>query len=148
MCPTTVSMLFLSDQIKEHIMANRIVQVEKCKVQLNEVHALISNTPTSSRPASKKKIPAVLRDAVWDTYVGPDIATTTCLCCDTKKMTQRNFHCGHVVAEFDGGNTNLEYLRPICSSFNLSMGTQNMFEFKEKYFSSKVENPAVEIVDA
>lgn len=51
----------------------------------------------------------------------------------------RKFECGHVVAEALGGQSTIENLRPICKDCNLSMGTKNLFEFKEKHFPKKEE---------
>lgn len=42
------------------------------------------------------------------------------------------FHCGHIVSEFNGGETTLDNLRPICSSCNSRMGTTNWNEFEKK----------------
>ena len=44
-----------------------------------------------------------------------------------------SFHCGHVVAEADGGPTTVENLRPVCATCNLSMRTQNMEKFKGQH---------------
>ena len=44
-----------------------------------------------------------------------------------------SFHCGHVVAEADGGPTTVDNLRPVCATCNLSMRTQNMNTFKETH---------------
>jgi 5-methylcytosine-specific restriction endonuclease McrA len=44
-----------------------------------------------------------------------------------------DFHCGHIVAEANGGETNLSNLKPICKNCNLSMGTINMNKFMEQF---------------
>lgn len=82
----------------------------------------------------KKKIPKTLKRAVWDLYIGAEKGTASCLCCEKTTIRQIEFHCGHVVAEAEGGKTNIENLRPICAQCNLSMGKQNLYEFKAKYF--------------
>jgi hypothetical protein len=58
----------------------------------------------------------------------------TCL-----RVTQHNFHCGHVIAEANGGRIHVENLRPICSVYNNSMGTMNMKEFALESFEISVE---------
>ena len=49
-------------------------------------------------------------------------------------MTQLNFICGHIVSGYNGGKINVDNLRPICMSCNLSMGTKNMQDFILNYF--------------
>ena len=93
-----------------------------------------SNTKTKTK---KKTIPKALRMSVWTTYVGKDVGTTMCLCCQHNEISQLAFECGHVIAEANGGPTVLDNLRPICSICNKSMGTQSMDEFKLKFVSSK-----------
>src|SRR5581483_10451663 len=81
----------------------------------------------------KVKIPAALRNSVWNTYIGVDKKLGFCCCCEHTQIDAFNFACGHVIAEKNGGETNLQNLRPICTSCNSSMGKQNMEEFKKKY---------------
>lgn len=57
-----------------------------------------------------------------------------CFVCETQ-IDRDNVHIGHIEAEYKGGLTELNNLKAICPSCNLSMGIQNMYEFKEKYFS-------------
>jgi RNA polymerase subunit RPABC4/transcription elongation factor Spt4 len=40
------------------------------------------------------------------------------------------FHCGHIVSEFNGGETLLENLRPICASCNCRMSTTNWRDYE------------------
>jgi hypothetical protein len=81
----------------------------------------------------KKTIPKILKDLTWEKWVGDHIAKTKCLCCGVNDIKMNSFHCGHVVAEADGGPTTVENLRPICATCNLSMRTQNMVKFKEQH---------------
>ncbi len=62
-----------------------------------------------------------------------EIGRSTCLCCNLTQISQMNFHCGHVIAEVNGGSLDPENLKPICHSCNSSMGTTNMDEFIQKY---------------
>jgi hypothetical protein len=77
----------------------------------------------------KKSISLVLRKKVWDKWIGLDIGKSKCLCCDITDIIQMSFHCGHIIAESKGGETNLSNLKPICQNCNLSMGSTNMNEF-------------------
>ena len=40
-----------------------------------------------------------------------------------------SFNCGHIIAEVNGGETNVSNLRPICQNCNSSMGITNMDDF-------------------
>ena len=81
----------------------------------------------------KKTIPKILKDLTWAKWVGDHIAKTKCLCCGVNDIKMNSFHCGHVIAEADGGPTTVENLRPICATCNLSMRTQNMVKFKQQH---------------
>ena len=92
---------------------------------------------SDSKPR-KQNIPKTLKIDVWNHHVGEEIGKTKCLCCKTKDITQLNFHCGHVLAEAQGGRLEITNLRPICASCNLSMGTMHMDEFIKKYGYDKI----------
>jgi len=53
------------------------------------------------------------------------------------------FHCGHIVSHANGGSMHIDNLRPICASCNLSMGTQNMNEFRQQFFGLEEVRGAV-----
>jgi len=82
----------------------------------------------------KKSIPKSLKKQTWDKWVGPSIGATKCLCCEHEEIRQIEFHCGHIIAEADGGSTTVDNLLPICAQCNLSMGKMNLYEFKKEYF--------------
>ncbi len=79
---------------------------------------------------TKSRISKSMRIAVWNKYVGEEIAKTKCLCCGNFDINTFNFECGHVIAESKGGETSVENLRPICSVCNKSMGTNNLLKFQ------------------
>jgi hypothetical protein len=80
--------------------------------------------------SNKQKVPFIMRERIWNHYIGPSKGETECLCCETNIITPFRFECAHVVSESSGGNSNLENFRPCCSYCNRSMGTQNFFVFK------------------
>ena len=82
----------------------------------------------------RKKIPKHIKTLVWNKYIGADIATADCLSCRSGKISNRSFHCGHVLAESRGGNMTINNLRPICAECNLSMMTKSMNEFTKEFF--------------
>jgi len=94
----------------------------------------------AQHPKKKKRIPASLKKATWDTWIGASIGEVKCPCCKHQHIRQLEFHCGHVIAEAFGGQTNVQNLRPICAQCNLSMGTMNMLEFQKKFFNQPSKN--------
>ena len=77
------------------------------------------------------KIPHTLRNLVWKQYASDTYLSTNCFCCRKNIISIDNFICGHIVSRYDGGTIDLDNLRPVCNSCNVSMGTCNMFEFIE-----------------
>lgn len=99
--------------------------------------------PKAEKPVKpkKKSIPKVVKDLSWNKWVGEDVARTKCLCCGVNEIKMSSFHCGHVVAEANGGTTTVDNLRPICAACNTSMGTENLNEFKAKCGFGGAEAP-------
>jgi len=79
----------------------------------------------------KKKIPisSAVKRLVWNKYIGEEIGKAKCVCCKSTDIVQMSFHCGHVIAESNGGPTEVSNLRPICQNCNCSMGIKNMNDF-------------------
>ena len=91
------------------------------------------NTISQKNNNYSETIPKALKDCVWIKYMG-NIYQTNCLCCNINSITAVNFHCGHIIPYSKGGYTNINNLVPICSVCNLSMSTNNMIEWCQKYF--------------
>jgi len=88
----------------------------------------------------KKSIPKNLRKQVWKTY-NKEESSAFCYCCKINKLDYMDsWECGHIISEFNGGNSTINNLRPICGSCNKSMGTQNMNLFMEKYYNIPKKN--------
>ncbi len=81
----------------------------------------------------KKSIPLALKRKVWDLWVGESVGKTKCPCCKLTEISQMSFSCGHIIPESQGGKLSVENLKPICSSCNSSMGTQNMNDFIKNF---------------
>jgi 5-methylcytosine-specific restriction endonuclease McrA len=84
--------------------------------------------------AKIKKLPASIRQAVWETYIGDQIAKTKCPLCQLNEIKTFQFHCAHVIPRSHGGSDEISNLRPICSLCNNSMYTTNLMTFAKKYF--------------
>jgi len=122
----TIIIIILRMGSCQSIPKKNIRKKNKSYIIKNKIHSI---------PAHKKKqIPKALKKLVWDTWVGPNIGCRKCLCCNHEEIRQIEFHCGHIKSESTGGETTVENLRPICAQCNLSMGSMDMFEFKNKYF--------------
>ena len=75
----------------------------------------------------------IMRQSVWNTYIGEDKGASNCFCCENAKITQLSFECGHVIAKSKGGEIHIDNLRPICTTCNKSMGTENLEVFKKRF---------------
>lgn len=78
----------------------------------------------------KQSIPLALKKLVWSKYIGEEIGKAKCTCCELTDIMQISFHCGHIVAEVNGGELSVNNLMPICQNCNSSMGSKNLLEFK------------------
>ena len=81
----------------------------------------------------KKPIPATIKRLVWNTHIGEEIGKAKCLCCKITDITQLSFNCGHIIAEYNGGQLIVSNLKPICQNCNSSMGTKDMNEFMKGF---------------
>jgi hypothetical protein len=87
---------------------------------------------------NKIKIPATVRNNVWNQHIGVEIGTYLCCCCKSEPITKANFECGHIISTKNGGSCDLSNLKPICKHCNTSMGTQNMHVFMKQYGFDKL----------
>lgn len=87
-----------------------------------------SNTiPNHKFKNIKKIISPKLRIQVWlkefgnnDSGICPHIN-----CNNIIHNGKNGFHCGHIISEFNGGETTLDNLKPICPDCNFKMGKNN-----------------------
>lgn len=95
-----------------------------------------TETDTSKEPVHirRKNIPKHIKNIVWNKHMGSGVAEAKCVSCRETVIKITSFHCGHVVAESKGGDTNINNLRPICADCNLAMGTRSMNEFTSEFF--------------
>lgn len=86
-------------------------------------------------PQKKRRpIPKKIRGMVWKAYHGESM-TGSCWCCTKRLEALDDWHAGHIVSHANGGKDGVSNLRPVCISCNLSMGTENMDEFKARCYS-------------
>lgn len=83
----------------------------------------------------RQTIPSSLRRQVWENHCNStEMLTSECYVCHYK-ITYHDFECGHILAVANGGRNTLENLRCICKACNGSMGTRNLEDFKNNFFS-------------
>lgn len=101
------------------------------------VTATVTTSSSNKTHKSKKQnIPAQVKRDVWAKYCGNNCVEHLCFCCEIRTVHILNFHCGHVISEYNNGTMAIDNLRPVCSGCNLSMGIRNMWEYKNMYYST------------
>ena len=110
-------------------------EIRKKRIEQNHNTNNEKPNETKIKNYKKEKIPSVLRELVWNTYIGEGEGKGLCYARGKEKLTPFEFECGHIIAESKGGETNLNNLRPVCTKCNRSIGTENMDDFKKKYFN-------------
>ena len=117
--------------VLQHLMS-RLKITEGPKLSVSK-----SSNPRKPQKARtvRKSVPKSLKDLLWDTSFGPEVGQANCYVCGTI-INSKKFEAGHVVAVAKGGRTILSNLRCICGTCNKSMGTENLDEFKAKYFGN------------
>lgn len=87
----------------------------------------------------KKAISTVLREQVWRKYYGNSLDGVCPIC--NKKLSYTDHDCAHIIAESQGGATDINNLRPTHKRCNQSMGVTHLDEFKN------LVNPATSAQD-
>jgi len=82
----------------------------------------------------KQPIPKLLRSKVWRLAFESHIKGN-CYICD-EIIDYDNFHCGHIISEYNGGLTECKNLRPVCAVCNKSCSIYNMDDLKKMITSS------------
>lgn len=112
--------------IKEKKIVKKIIKEKEPKK--------ITNTNNSNkideRKSKRKTIPKLLKNKVWDVYIGKEKGIANCYSCNITEISKNNFECGHNIAVSNNGDDNIDNLRPICSECNKSMGSMNLEDYK------------------
>jgi len=99
---------------------------------IEHIRKIVSNKKTRKR----KTIPKKVKDDLWILYFGEDNAKGKCYICKTEIHISK-FEAGHVTSDSNGGEPIIENLRPICGPCNKSMGEENLYLYKNKYYPKK-----------
>ena len=95
----------------------------------------------SKKGVTKKNIPRLVKDKVWEVYVGNKFKTECYIC--EKEITATEFQAGHIESEYSGGGINIENLRPVCKKCNSCVGVFNMLELKKTLKVKKTNSDQV-----
>ena len=109
------------------------MEMEQKRIRDVEMEMEQKNKEKNENKKKKQAIPKNVRTIIWNHYIGEDIIKHKCLCCKKVTIHNTNFEVGHVISEKNNGTHEINNLRPICSSCNHSMGTENMITFVCKY---------------
>ena len=90
-----------------------------------------------SDKGKRKTIPKIIKNEVWDNYIGKTNGLGKCYVCATE-IDSKNFEVAHIIAVKNGGSDESDNLRPTCLQCNRSMGVQNLEDFKKQYFEKKI----------
>lgn len=122
----------LDEQMKVEIdFINKDAESKRKKVRAK--YTKLKKELEDKKP-KRKTIPKSVKDKLWNNTFGREAGTGPCYCCQ-ETIDSKSFHAGHIVSVHDGGGNNVENLKPICATCNLSMGTQNLEEFKQMYYN-------------
>lgn len=89
---------------------------------MDDIHPQVENTEKKTR--KKETIPKALREQVWIRTVGKKFKAKCPIRWCQNEITPFDFHVGHNIPEAKGGTLEMNNLKPICSSCNLSMNSQ------------------------
>ena len=99
---------------------------------------LNAQLPQRESKAVKKSVPRNVKIAVWNRWIGEELGKAPCWCCGVASIDKGiGWHCGHVVAEIDGGESDVSNMRPVCAGCNLGMGTQNMLGYMQRHYRDR-----------
>ena len=93
--------------------------------------------PTTSSAKTRKPIPKKIRGETWTAHFN-DSTKGGCYCCKKELNAFDDWHAGHIISRSNGGPDTANNLRPVCGSCNMSMGTENMDEFKVRCYPNIV----------
>jgi hypothetical protein len=103
--------------------------------------------PYYQGPRQRKAISKQLRTKVWQKEFGTATVREKCPLCkeiDLHLNEPKGFDCGHIISHHNGGETELDNLRPICAICNSKMRIQNwdayVAKMAKKFTGRKVQS--------
>jgi 5-methylcytosine-specific restriction endonuclease McrA len=108
--------------------------LERCVLEVGrkwEKRYLASRPQDPAKRKKRKTIPKSVRAVVWRRDSKNNNAN--CFACDVA-LTSFTVHYGHVKPVRDGGEATADNLRLLCADCNLSMGSEEMYDFIRRHF--------------
>jgi hypothetical protein len=124
---------------KMELLNNKIK--EECKISNKEYYDICMKKQgffigylfiKTENETKRKKIPQTVRNSLWIKRYNDNI-NGKCYVCNGN-ITCHNFHAGHIISVKNGGTNNISNLEIVCPSCNLSIGAENLQEFKNMFF--------------
>lgn len=98
--------------------------------RLNKLEKKPSKTAT--KKPRKTTIPKSVKNTLWNNTF-PGVSKGKCYVCN-RNVESDNFHTSHIISEKNGGTVQIGNLKVCCAPCNLSMGTENLEDFKKKHY--------------
>ena len=109
---------------KKHIDKKQLNKKINNKRNKNKYNKQKKQKKLNHHIKSKEQIPKRIRELVWTTYNG-EVFTSKCyVSWCTNNINVFSFQTGHDIPESKGGTLDIDNLKPICGSCNLSMGNK------------------------
>jgi hypothetical protein len=123
---------YLWFSMPNHDACRSFQEIVKAKLAVPKTNmALAIAAPSGAK--SRKPIPKKIRGEVWKNHF--QLSTKgACFCCKKELDAFDDWHAGHIISRANNGADTASNLRPVCGSCNLSMGTENMDEFKTRCY--------------
>ena len=90
------------------------------------------NLPFHHYKKQKSKISKSLKNACWIKEYKNNLTGICPISFCKNTISKDKFQAGHIISEYNCGKTNIDNLKPICSSCNLSMGSNNWIDYDKK----------------
>jgi hypothetical protein len=117
--------------ISNHDSCISFQEIVKSKLAVPQKNINVAIKNSNAEP--RKTIPKKIRGEAWKNQFG-DSTKGACFCCKKELDIFDNWHAGHILSHSNGGTDTSNNLRPVCGSCNLSMGTENMDDFKKRCY--------------
>jgi len=135
-----VSERFPIDTITKFEKANEDLGIYLSTYESSVFHKIAIKNPTKplffvhifGNKQPRVGIPSTVRRTLWENKFAEELRGN-CFVCKTA-IDFHSFHVGHIIAVANGGTNQINNLECVCVHCNLSMGIQNLHEFKNKYF--------------
>jgi 5-methylcytosine-specific restriction endonuclease McrA len=129
------------NKLYSHDSCESLTQLVASKLAISQ-HDLYPKEPKPKEPTEpkpkvvkpRKAIPKKIRGEAWSNAFGESMKGH-CYCCKKELHAFDTWHAGHIISHSNGGKDDASNLRPTCSSCNLSMGIENMNDFKLRCYS-------------